>query len=230
MSSGYPPPRRRRISPWLVAFVVVMINLPLANTVLLSWRLDSSGVDVVADVTAAAAEPDGSGAVQFRYGPDVDPGQRAGVFGARLDAEAYRRATSSGVVQVRVLPDRLSAYDVEGEQSGHVGTLVTLVVDLVLLALGVQWWRRRGRHAPEPVPVLHLVALEDVAPGGADPVLEPLDDTTYVVSGEVALVDEVGIVLDLGDRRVRVDLAGHENPVGHREPARVTARLSDWGS
>jgi hypothetical protein len=32
-------------------------------------------------------------------------------------------------------------------------------------------------------------------------------------------------VLDLGDRQVRVDLAGHANPVGYQQPARVIGRI-----
>ena len=45
---------------------------------------------------------------------------------------------------------------------------------------------------------------------------------TYVVCGEVAELGDDEVVLDLGDRRVRVLLDGHANPAGYEQPVRVT--------
>ena len=69
------------------------------------------------------------------------------------------------------------------------------------------------------------MATEDVQHAEPGSTLERLDGATYLVEGQVVVIEPDLLVLDLGDRRVRVDLAGHHNPVGYQQPARVRARL-----
>lgn len=45
--------------------------------------------------------------------------------------------------------------------------------------------------------------------------------------GDVLELGEGVVVLDLGDRTLRVDLDGHRNPVGYQQPAQVRVRLID---
>ena len=216
--------RRRRISPWLVVFLVVLVNLPVGHSTYLNWRLDRSGVETTAALTNSA-ESGGTYGVEFEYGPDIDPDASQPRYTARVDRSTYDRAVRTGVVEVRVLSDRPSAYEVRGQVTSRAALVVTLVADLLLLAMVALLRVRRSRRRDER---LHLVAIEDVqrcAPGSG---LDRLDETTYVVIGEVCLIDETGIELDVDGRPVRVDLGGHANPVGYQQPARVTARLSDW--
>lgn len=219
---------RRRISAWVVVFLVALVNLPLVHSTYLDRQVASSGVEVDARLTGHAVEGS-SYAVEFEYGPDIDPGAALPRFTARVDREAYDRAVTSGAVQVRVLADRPSAYEVHGHVPSRAALWATLVADLLLLGVVALFWGTRRAHRAVRAERLHLVAIEDVQrckPGSG---LEQLDATTYVVTGEVCLIDDTGLELMLGERRVRVDLDGHENPAGYEQPARVTARLSDSG-
>jgi hypothetical protein len=51
--------------------------------------------------------------------------------------------------------------------------------------------------------------------------LEKTEGDLYLIRGEVTDVEEDEIVLDLGERSVRVLLDGHLNPVADRQPAQV---------
>lgn len=226
--------RRRRLSPWVLVFVVVVINLPVVHSAYLGWQLDRSGIDTTATLTSHV-EIEGRYGVEFRFGRDIDPGQTLPTYLARVDPDAYEQAVREETVPVRVLADNPAANQVAGQVTSRLPLVITLLTDLVLLAffLLIGRGRRNGRADGTPgapggrdIP-LHLVALEDVVRCRPTNNLLRLDDATYLVSGEVCLIDDVGIVLDLGDRQVRVDLAGHANPVGYQQPARVTARLSD---
>ena len=55
--------------------------------------------------------------------------------------------------------------------------------------------------------------------------LEKQEGDLYLIRGEVTAVEEEEIVLDLGERSVRVLLDGHLNPVADRQPAQVRGRL-----
>ena len=48
-----------------------------------------------------------------------------------------------------------------------------------------------------------------------------------LVRGEVQDLADGEVLLDLGNRTVRVLLDGHANPVGYQQPAQVRARLLD---
>ena len=64
--------------------------------------------------------------------------------------------------------------------------------------------------------------LERCPPGSR---LDRLSGMRYLVAGEVAEIHEDEIVLDLGDRRVRVLLDGYANPAGYEQPVSATGYL-----
>src|SRR3712207_8352162 len=49
----------------------------------------------------------------------------------RVDEETYDRAVSTGQIEVRVLPDDVSIYNVEGEVRSRLGLVITLLADLL---------------------------------------------------------------------------------------------------
>jgi len=85
----------------------------------------------------------------------------------------------------------------------------------------VLFTRLRPRFRPELV----LVATEDLERCEPGSVLDRVAGGWYVVAGQVQAIEGDEIVLDLGDRRVRVHLDGHHNPAGLLEPVRVTGRM-----
>ncbi|WP_372728749.1 hypothetical protein [Nocardioides sp.] len=208
----------------LVALLVLMINLPLVHSTWLDWRVDRAGVEVEAEVTGVGVLPPESDphyVVAFRFPAEVDPDRT--IWNTEVDRATYDEAVAEDVVQVRVLPGRPAAYEVEGQvPAGRVGLVVTVLADLALLAVGVLFWRFRGRlRAP-----LRAVAVEDVERCRPGVALDRLDgDGLYLIRGEVVEILDDEIVLDLGDRAVHVELAGHRNPVGHQQPAQVRGHL-----
>ena len=74
---------------------------------------------------------------------------------------------------------------------------------------------------------IRAVALGDVERCAPQSLLERIGGEDYLVRGEVRDVEDGAVVLDLGDRLVRVVLDGHQNPVGHQQAAQVRARLVD---
>lgn len=216
------PGRSRRKALLLLALLVLLVNLPLAHSTWTRSRVERSGVDVTATVTDTREMTSGDETgylVEFRLPADIDPEQ--GLWTARIDAPTHAQAVETEQLAVRVLADQPSAYVVEGQVSGRIGLWITLVADLCLLLIGLLLVRFRGRS----VAFLELVATEDLVrcrPGAA---LERIDGLTYVVAGEVLEIGDDLVVLDLGDRHVRVHLDGHVNPAGHQQPVRVTGRM-----
>jgi hypothetical protein len=205
----------------LFVLVVVLVNLPLTHAVLTRWRVEHSGVDVAASVIDhGVLVSDGRNYVlAFRYGKDIDPQQQT--WTAEVDHATYDRAVEDGTVPVRVLPDDPAAYRTAGEVTHRTGLLLTGLADLGLLLVLLLLWRLRGRLRPR----LEAVAVGDVeasAPGSA---LDRLEGDVYLIRGRVSVVADDEIVLDLGDRSVRVVLDGHDNPVPHEQPAQVRGRL-----
>jgi hypothetical protein len=218
-------PRRRRVSPWVVVALAVLINLPVASSTYLDWQLSRSGIDVGAVLVNSQADGDGGDgyALAFRFDEEVDPEQT--VWTAPVSEDAFDRAVQTEVVRVRVLPDRPSAYEVQGEIGSSLGWLVTGFADVCLLGM-VLLLRRGGRER-----LLQLVAVEDVQrhlPGaGPRTGFEDLGAETYLVIGEVSHIEDGAVIVDTGERRVRVQLGPYDNKVGYQQPGRVTARLSD---
>jgi hypothetical protein len=106
------------------------------------------------------------------------------------------------------------------------GLLVTLLADLVLVAVLVMLLRGRGLRGRRRAQ-LHAVALGDVEHGEPSSALDRLGGSDYLIRGVVAETDDGRVVLELGDRRVVVLLDGHANPVDPEQSAQVRGRLLD---
>lgn len=209
--------RNRRVSQvLLVLLFAAMINLPFLHSTITTWRVERSGEDVTATVTD---QRDEDRMLEFTFPRDVDPDQAR--WTAVVDETTYDEATRAGVVTVRVLPGHPGSYRAEGQVTGRVGLVLTLFADLALLVCAWLLLRHRGRLRPE----LRMVALEDVQRCRPGALLDRIDGVVYDVCGEVLEIDGDEIVLEVGDRRVRVFLDGHANPVGYQQPARVTGRM-----
>ncbi|GEP39321.1 hypothetical protein NPS01_29840 [Nocardioides psychrotolerans] len=214
--------RSRRQALLLLALLFVLVNLPLAHSTWTKSRVERSGVDVTAVVTdtrEVTSDDETGYLVEFRFPTDVDPAQT--LWTARIDAPTHDEAVETEQLAVRVLPDQPSAYVVQGQVSGRIGLWITVAADLFLLVMALLLARFRGRTAP----ALALVATEDLVRCKPGATLERLDGLTYVVEGEVLEISDDLVVLDLGDRLVRVHLDGHANPAGHQQPVRATGRM-----
>lgn len=212
-------------SSWvLIAVVIALVNLPLVHSTWTRSSVERSGVEVVADVTEArnlgSAETP-SWWLSYRLPEAIDPEQA--IWSAEVDAAAYDKAEEGGTVPVRVIEGRPATAIVEGEVRSSTGLIGTLVADAVLLVMLLLLWRFRGRGRRE---VETVEALEDVALARPGASWEDLGDGTVRVTGEVLERDDHEVVLDVGEKLVRVVLDGHANPVGYQQPAQVRVRPS----
>lgn len=200
----------------LVALVVVMINLPFVHSTWQDHRIDRDGVELTATVTGHDADRH---TIDFAV---AGTGEQPGFDGTiRLDDAAYDDAVSAGRVEVRVLPGSATVWRVVGEARSRLGLVVTVVADLFLLVLLGLLFRFGSRLEQEMV----LVATEDLERCAPGSVLDQVDGLRFVVCGEVEEIAEDAVVLDLGDRRVRVILDGHHNPAGYQQPVRATGTI-----
>jgi hypothetical protein len=210
---------RRWLSVALVAFIALLVNFPLLHGTYLRWQVERSGVDVVAEVTDTRAVG-GDLLVEFTVPGD---GQREPFEGAivEVDAATYDEARRTGELDVRVLADDGRAFTVEGQVTSRLGLVVTVLADVFLVAMVVLMVRFRSALRVELV----LRATEDLerCPPGSR--LDRLSGLRYVVSGDVAELGDDEVVLDLGDRRVRVLLDGHANPAGYQQPVQAVGYM-----
>jgi hypothetical protein len=217
---------RRRVKNVLVlAFVVVLVNLPLALSTWTNIRVESAGTDVTATVTAArnlGTEAEPRWWVSYRFPEDVDPAQ--GTWAAEVDRDTWSAAERSGTITVRVLEGEPTRHTVVGEVRSWAGLWTTLVADAVLLAFLLLVWRLRGRRTPQ-----HQVveALTDVSPAPPGEAWEDLGDGTATVVGVVARTEPDFVVLELDDRVVRVILDHRTSSVPPGETASVRVRLPE---
>ena len=210
-------------SSWLLtAVVIALVNLPLVHSTWTRWSVERSGVEVAAEVTEArnlgSAETP-SWWLSYRLPEAIDPEQA--IWSAEVDAAAYEKAEEAGTVPVRVIEGRPATAIVEGRVRSSAGLIGTLAADAVLLAMLLLLWRFRGRGRRE---VETVEALEDVSLARPGASWEDLGDGTVRVTGEVLERDEHEVVLDLGDKLVRVVLDRHANHVGYQQPAQVRVR------
>jgi hypothetical protein len=202
----------------LVGLVVVMINLPFVHSSWQQHRIDEDGVDVAASVIDHERK-DGGLFVTFA----VTKAEHRPAFTGevRVDRAAYDDAVATGQVTVRVIPGSATVWRVEGGTRSRLGLVITVVADAFLLVLVLLLVRYGGRLRQEMV----LVATEDLERCPPGSVLDQVDGLRFVVCGEVASMEEDEVVLDLGDRRVRVILDGHHNPAGYQQPVRATGTM-----
>lgn len=206
---------RRWLTVILIAFIAFIVNFPLAHATFLSWQLDQRGVEVVADVTETRVVGEDY-LVQFDVPGD---GRREPFEGAvvEVDQATYENARSSQHIVITVLPDDGGVFRAEGQQPNRLGLVITLCADVFLLAMIVLALRFRVALRVELV----LRATEDAerCPPGSR--LDRIEGQRYLVSGDVVEIHDDEIVLDLGDRRVRVLLDGHRNPAGYEQSVQV---------
>lgn len=219
-----PGMKNRRGAVLVLFFMTVLINLPIVHGTWTAWRIDHSGVNVTAVVTddfVISPERDPRYFLEFQYDEEFDPEQT--LWAASVDQTTYTRATETEEIAVRVLADDPGAYKVAGQQTSRAaGWVISLLANLVLLSLWVLLWRTRSVGSGQAD--LHLVAVEDISrckPGAS---VERVGSDTYLVSGEIFAITDDAVILDLGDRKVHVTMAGFSNPVGYQQPAQVTGR------
>jgi hypothetical protein len=200
----------------LVGLVVVMINLPFVHSTWQQHRIERDGVDVTATVTD---HDDDGRRVTFEVADTDDQPGFTGTVG--VDRTTYDDAVVSQQVQVRVLPGSATVWRVEGQKDSGIGLVITLVADVSLLVLVLLLLRYGSRLRQEMV----LVATQDLERCPPGSVLDQVDALRFVVCGEVETIEDDEVVLDLGDRRVRVVLDGHHNPAGYQQPVRATGTM-----
>ncbi len=230
---------RRLKTLLLVGVLVTMINLPLLSSLLQDRDLRTNGTRVeVAAEPVEVADAD-RGDVVERLVAVALPGtvveavvgeqQEEGAAPAQderivvpLEEAAYDDAVASGRAEVVYLPDNPKVYRVTGRESGNEALVTTLAADAALVVVVGLFLLLRHRLRPE----LRLVATGDlVATSETEALLERLEAQSYRVRGSVALVEGDEVVLEVGDRRVRVQLDGHRNPAGHSESVEVRGTM-----
>lgn len=215
---------RRRGGFVAVVLLAALFNLPLLHLAWLGHRLDSDGVEVTGTVVdsrvADGRGESGQRLITYTFDERLDPDQLE--WQVDMSEEGFARAEATGLVSVRVLPDELAVSEVEGQRTSRIPLILTVVGDLFLLAFAILLWRRRPEAA-----VLRLRAVADVERAKPAESLQELPDGDYLVTGEVVLIADDRLDLQVGDRVVRIDLAGHRNEIGYQQTARVHARPSE---
>jgi hypothetical protein len=208
----------------LVVVLIGFINLPVLHSTWTRWQVERNGTDTTAELVpertrVLGADDDPAYWVTFRFDESIDPDRLE--WPAQVDQEAFEEARAQGSVDVRVLEDRPAAHIVEGAVRNPLGYIITIVADVVLLAILLLVRRARPRR-PVPIRVAAIGDVERCPPGQA---LEQIEGDLYLVRGEVTGLDGDEIVVDAGERDVLVILDGHHNPVGYQQPAQVRGRL-----
>lgn len=152
---GPPPNPLGRRGRWL-AFVLValVVNLPVVQGWRADRQLERDGVTVRAEVvdsvlldSDAEARPVVAFELPATSGDDRAAGTR---WAVEVDQATYDRALREGMLDVRVLPGRPGVFEVPGAVRSHVGVVLTLVVDAVLVGILVALRRRRRAAASVP--------------------------------------------------------------------------------
>jgi hypothetical protein len=211
---GFPWTARTRRLVFVVVMLVVL-TFPLVTSLVSRAQIERSGVDVTATVLQTTRNGDAY-LVAFRLPEEIDPDQD--VYSAEVDRATYEKAADTKEIGVRVLEDRPGAHRVEGEIRSRAPYVMVAVADAIVLVVGL-WWVRHGRRRPT-VRIRANSPLEPADPDGAGSLARQPDDA-YEAVGTVLSADDAEVVLDLGERRVIVTLAGYANPVPVGSPARA---------
>ena len=205
----------------LVAFALIVINLPWATHEVRVHQATTSGIQVSASVLNVARAGSDTSLVTFRLPSGVDPAQTSRT--AKVDRATADAAAASQTIEVRVLKGHPDVYHVDGQVKSWSSTLITIVADLMVLLLVLLSWRLGGRLRR---PALEAVALGDVESGADGSLLDKQLDGTYLINGAIReLLDGDTLVLTLRDRDVKLHLRGHANPLAVGEQAQVLAHL-----
>ena len=130
---------------------VFLVNLPFVHQAWTDRQVAQSGREVAATVVAARTAG-GNYLVDYRLPQSVDPARTR--FSARIDRATYEQAKESGVLLVRVVPDKPATNQPVGAVRNRLFVVVAVVGDLVLLLVGVvayRRWRQRSRYVVESV-------------------------------------------------------------------------------
>jgi hypothetical protein len=203
----------------LIAFALVVINLPYVLHVWQLHRVETSGVPVTATVVGVSRAGD-NGDVEFRLPASVDDEQK--VRQVRVHRDVALEAARTRQLEVRVLEGHPDVFRVDGQVRSWGSLALTLVADALVVLMVLVSWRFGGRLRR---PTLVGVAVEDVQNGAEGSLLDKQDDGTYVINGEVTRAGPSSLVLTLRDRNVEIHLRDHENPIAVGERARVRAQL-----
>jgi hypothetical protein len=204
----------------LVAFALVVVNLPWALHELQLHRVATDGVEVSAAVLTVGDTSGDSALVTFRLPTTIDPGGTART--ATVDPATADAAAASQKIEVRVLKGHPGVFHVDGQVRSWASTIITAVADLMILLLFVLSWRVGGRLRR---PMLVALALDDVKSGEDGSLLDKRQDGTYLINGEIKELDSGTLLLTLRDRDVKIHLQGHRNPVALGQQAQVLAHL-----
>jgi hypothetical protein len=217
---------RRGVWVLAIAFVALLINLPVAHSWWMSNRLDKDGVIETARVVDAQALPKGSDDPQrffitYTLPESADPDGRE--FTAEIDRETFEVADASKEIEVLYLEDQPSANRVQGSLTSNIGYWLAGFADLGLIA-AMLLALRFGLRPEQP---LTLLASADVVRCKPDFAVEEQErEGDYVVRGDIMKIEDGEIVLHAGaGREVRVLLGEYANPVGYQQPAEVRGRV-----
>lgn len=203
----------------MVLVLVAFVNLPAVHSTWQRWQVDRSGVDTTGEVVHTERVGDGYW-LSFRYSEGIDEEQST--WPAEVARATYERAQETGEVGVRYLEGRPSAYEVEGQLRHWAGLITTIIADAVLVLILLLVWRFGGRRSPLPMRMAAIGDLERCPPGAS---LEQVEGDLYLVRGEVTVIEDDEVWLEVDGQDVIVILDGHQNPVGYQQPAQVRARL-----
>jgi hypothetical protein len=204
----------------LVAFALVVVNLPWGLHELQLHRAATEGVEVSASVLTVGDAGSDSALVTFRLPKSIDPAQATRT--AKVDPATADAAAASRTIDVRVLKGHPGVFHVAGQVRTWASTIITAVADLMILLMFVLSWRLGGRLRR---PMLVALALADVESGEAGSLLDKRQDGTYLINGEVTELDSGTLLLTLRDRDVKIHLQGHRNPVALGQQAQVLAHM-----
>jgi hypothetical protein len=210
---------------WVLALVAVtlLINVPIANTAWVRYRLASEGLETTATVHKAEGVPkDDPGAWFVRYSlpENIDPEGRQ--FSTEVDKQTFEEAKASEEVTVTYLDGKPRAHVVEGQVTRRFGLFLVGLADVVLLLMFLLYFFF-GRKQDAPLALLATADVRRCAPSWT---LRPVGKDEYVATGEIVDIAGDVIVLETeGGRRVRLVLGDHTNDLGYQQPAEIRGRV-----
>lgn len=212
----------------LVAFLLLFINFPLAQSTWTRWQVERNGEPTAAtlvehEVLGSAEDP--RYWVSYRVSPPMDDEQAPLV--RRVDKSSYDKAVETGQVSVLVRDDNVATSRAEGQVAGRAGLLVALALNLLLLAYAGVLWRFGSRwRRPAMLVTVRIEATQNVVSGEGDPVVEEGASKAdpVLVRGIVEEITDHDVVLRLPDRSVIAVLDGHLVRVADGELGEVRGR------
>ncbi len=136
----------------MVLVALFLVNLPFVHQTLSEREVTRSGRDVEATLVDSRTI-NGRRFVDYRLPASIDESSRT--YSARVDDATYRQARETDVLSVRVVPDEPAANRPNGEITSSLFLVVAVIADVLLVLVGVLFWRRWRRWS-----VHEVVAVE----------------------------------------------------------------------